>query len=314
MAVFRLGLVGAGRMGRTHMRAVANSDSVRITAITEPDAGARQQLSHCALPVHAELEAMLDAGNIDGVLIAAPTGLHRDLIGRVVASRLPILCEKPGGASPVDAQEAASAARRAGLPLQIAYWRRFVPALRQLRDRMASGDFGGIYFVTCYQWDEQAPPAAFRAHSGGIFVDMGVHEFDQLRWLTGQDITDMHAVAASVAHDPQVPGDAESAQVLGRLSGGSTGLVSLGRRFPAGDVCWAQVFGTRNVEECRFLWPPDSDTTFLHALRMQAESFARWVRGAEPEGAQAEDAVAALTAAQTASRVLHAESGDRNDG
>ena len=257
---------------------------------------------------------MLGAGNIDGVLIAAPTGLHRDLMGRVVASRLPILCEKPGGARAVDAQQAADAARGAGLPLQIAYWRRFVPALRQLRDRMASGDFGGIYFVTCHQWDEQAPPAAFRAHSGGIFVDMGVHEFDQLRWLTGQDITELHAVAASVALDPQVPGDAESAQVLCRLSGGSTGLVSLGRRFPAGDVCWAQVFGTLDAEECRFLWPPDSEAAFLHALRLQAESFARWVGGAEPEGAQAEDAVAALTAAQAASRVLHSQPGDRHDG
>ncbi len=310
MAIFRLGLVGAGRMGRTHMRALADSDSVRITAITEPAAGASQQLAQAALPVYAKLDAMLDAGNIDGVLIAAPTGLHRDLIARVVASGLPILCEKPGGASAVDAQQAAGAARRAGLPLQIAYWRRFVPALRQLRDRMASGDFGGIYFVACHQWDEQAPPAAFRAHSGGIFVDMGVHEFDQLRWLTGQDIADMHAVATSIALDPHVPGDAESAQVLCRLSGGSTGLVSLGRRFPAGDVCWAQVFGTRNAEECRFLWPPDGETAFLHALRLQAESFARWVGGGAPEGAQAEDAVAALTAAQTASRVLHSDPGD----
>lgn len=314
MAVFRLGLVGAGRMGRTHMRALADGDSVRIAAIAEPAAGPRLQLADAAVPLYADLDAMLDAGNIDGVLIAAPTSLHRDLIRRVVASRLPILCEKPGGTTPADASQAADLARAAGLPLQIAYWRRFVPALRQLRDRMASGDFGGIYLVTCYQWDEQAPPASFRTHSGGIFIDMGVHEFDQLRWLTGQDISDLHAVAASVALDPRVPGDAESAQVLCRLSGGSTGVVSLGRRFPAGDVCWAQVFGTRNAEECRFLWPPDGEAAFLRALRLQAESFARWVGGAEPEGAQAEDAVAALTAAHLASRVLHSQPGDRNDG
>ena len=82
------------------------------------------------------------------------------------------------------------------MPLQVAYWRRFIPGLRRLHDRIAAGEFGVIHLVTCYQWDEQPPSAAFRAHSGGIAIDMGVHEFDQLRWLTGQDISGLAAVAA----------------------------------------------------------------------------------------------------------------------
>jgi len=314
MAMFRLGLIGAGRMGRTHLRALAGSDSVRITAVAEPLAAQRQQLAQPGLRVYVDIDAMLAAGGIDGVLIAAPTNRHLELIRQVAARRLPILCEKPGGITPAEVEEAANAARGSSLPLQIAFWRRFVPALRHLRDRIANGDFGGIYLVTCYQWDEQPPPATFRAHSGGIFVDMGVHEFDQLRWLTGQDITGIHAVAGSVALTPPVSGDTESGQVLCHMSGGSTGIVSLGRRFPLGDVCWAQVFGTSSAEECRFLWPPDGEASFLHALRLQAESFARRVGGAEIEGAQASDAAAALTAAQIASRVLHSESGDRHDG
>ena len=313
MAIFRLGLVGAGRMGGTHLRALANSESVRITAVAEPSAAQRQQVEQPGLRVHVDVDAMLAAGSIDGVLIAAPTNHHLELIRQVAAHGLPILCEKPGGITPAEVEDAANAACRSNLPLQIAYWRRFVPALRRLRDRIANGELGGIYLVTCYQWDEQPPPAAFRAHSGGIFVDMGVHEFDQLRWLTGQDITGIHAVAATVALTPPVSGDTESGQVLCQMSGGSTGIVSLGRHFPLGDVCWAQVFGTRNVEDCRFLWPPDGEASFLHALRLQAESFARWVGGAEIEGAQAKDAAAALTAAQMASRVLHAQSGDRHD-
>jgi myo-inositol 2-dehydrogenase/D-chiro-inositol 1-dehydrogenase len=304
MAVFRLGLLGAGRMGQTHLRALANSDRVRIVAVAEPSVEQRQHLSHLALPVYVDLGAMLDAGGIDGALIAAPTVFHLDVVRRVLARGLPVLCEKPCGAAPSEAADAAKAAASAGLPLQIAYWRRFVPALRHTRQRIVNGEFGQLYLVTCYQWDEQAPPASFRAHSGGIFIDMGVHEFDQLRWLTGQEITEIYAAAASISHDEPVPGDAESAQVLCRLSGGSTGIVSLGRRFPAGDVCWAQIFGTRDAEACRFLWPPDAEATFLHALRLQAESFARFAGGAATEGAQASDAVAALTAAAKASQVL----------
>lgn len=300
MARFKLGLIGAGRMGRTHLRALADSETVAITAVTEPAAAARAELAQAGLATHATLDAMLAAGGLDGVLIAAPSDNHLALVRQVAAAGMPILCEKPCGTTAAEAAEAARITEAANVRLQIAYWRRFVPALRALRQRIVAGELGGIYLAACYQWDGSAPPATFRTHSGGIFVDMGVHEFDQLRWLTGQDIIALHPSIATIEHDPHVAGDAESAQVLCDLSNGSTGLVSLGRRFRQGDVCWAHVFGTRDAEECRFLWPPDADAVFLQALRAQAESFAR----GDTEGARAEDAVAALTAAETASRAL----------
>ena len=283
MAIFKLGLIGAGRMGRTHLRALAGSETVAVAAATEPAPASRNELAQSGLAVHATLDAMLDAGGIDGVLIAAPSDNHLALVRRIAAAGLPILCEKPCGTTASQAQEAARITRAAGVPLQIAYWRRFVPALRRLRQRIVDGAFGGIYLAACYQWDERAPPTSFR---------------------TGQEITAVHASAATTEQDAHVPGDAESAQVLCDLSGGSTGLVSLGRRFPQGDVCWAHIFGTRDAQECRFLWPPDAEATFLHALRLQAESFARGAGGSETDGARAEDAVAALTAAETASPAL----------
>ena len=69
-------------------------------------------------------------------------------------------------------------------------------------------------------------------------------------------------------------------------------------------MCKAEVFGTKGAEECRFLWPPTAEQAFLEALRLQAESFVRWVGGALPEGASALDAVAALKAAERASRIF----------
>lgn len=301
MAVFRLGLAGAGRMGRTHLQALSDSDNVRIVAVAEPSAPTRDALAREGLIVHAGVDAMLDAGGLDGVLVAAPSDRHVDLVRRVAEAGLPILCEKPCGTTAAEAREAARIAAAAGVPLQVAYWRRFVPALRELRSRIAEDALGGIYFVTCFQWDGNPPAVSFRAHSGGIFIDMGVHEFDQLRWLTGQKIAGVQVSVPTVSLEPPVAGDSESAQVLCTMSGGSTGLVSLGRRFPHGDVCWTQVFGTKGSEECRFLWPPDADAVFHHALRTQAESFAAWVNGAPSEAAGAEDAVAALAAAEQAS-------------
>ena len=90
--------------------------------------------------------------------------------------------------------------------------------------------------------------------------------------------------------------------MLCRLTGGATALISLGQRFPLGDVCRVEVFGTADAAEARFLWPPDADAAFHDALRRQAEGFAAWVRGGPALGATAADAVAALSAAEAAGR------------
>jgi myo-inositol 2-dehydrogenase / D-chiro-inositol 1-dehydrogenase len=307
MAIFHMGLLGAGRMGRTHLRALAHSEILRIVAVADPLESARVAVDAPGISVHADLAAMLRTGGLDGVLIASSSDAHLTAITDLAAASMPILCEKPCGLSSRQGQEAAAIAAAAKVPLQVAYWRRFVPGLRKLKSRIDAGELGDLYLVTCYQWDERPPPPSFRTRSGGIFMDMAVHEFDQIRWLSGQEIEALHAVAAQTLSDAPVAGDAESAQVLCALSGGATGLVSLGRRFPLGDVCKMEVFGTRDAEECRFLWPPSADQAFLEALRLQAESFVRWVGGAAAEGASALDAVAALDAAERASRIFQNE-------
>jgi myo-inositol 2-dehydrogenase / D-chiro-inositol 1-dehydrogenase len=308
-APFRLGLIGAGRMGRTHLRALEGSDLVTIAAIAEPSAQAREALGGTGASVHASVAEMLERSAPDGVLIAAPSDLHDQLIAEVAAAGLPILCEKPCGVTSAQASAAAKTAASAGVPLQIAYWRRYVPALQSLRERMAAGDLGDIHLVSCYQWDESPPAAAFRAHSGGIFIDMGVHEFDQLRWLTGQQIGAIQAVAAGVLSDPEVTGDVDSAELIAQLSGGTIGLVSLGRHHPPGDLCRAEVFGTRGAERHDFIDPAEGDRAQLEALRRQAEDFTVLAGGGTSTGATAADAVAALDAAERASAAIPALAG-----
>src|SRR6516165_1831544 len=223
MAPFGIGLIGAGRMGRTHLRALARSDRVRVTAVAEMSPTAREAVAAPGVTLHESVPEMLDHAVLDGVLIAAPTDQH----GGIIAA-------------------AARASAQVGVPLQVAYWRRFVPGLRQLHDRIAAGELGVIHLVACYQWDERPPSPLFRAHSGGIAIDMGVHEFDQLRWLTGQDIGGLSVVWSGPAADGIA--DVDGAQVILTLSGGATGFVSLGRYFPVGDAVWAEAFGTRGHE------------------------------------------------------------------
>jgi myo-inositol 2-dehydrogenase/D-chiro-inositol 1-dehydrogenase len=302
---FRLGLIGAGRMGRTHLRALAGSQQVAVTAIAEMSATAREAAAAPGVTLHASVAEMLETASLDGVLIVAPTDQHGALIAEVAAHGLPILCEKPCGLTAAAASASAQTAAAAGVPLQVAYWRRFVPGLQRLHDRIAAGELGVIHLLTCYQWDERPPSAAFRAHSGGIAIDMGVHEFDQLRWLTGQEIASLATVTSGRA--PDGIQDVDGAQVTAALSGGSCGFISLGRYYPAGDAVWAEAFGTQGSERCDVIDPADGERAQLEALRRQAESFAGFATGAPCAGATAQDAIAALTAAEQVTAAIQAE-------
>ncbi|MGH3254163.1 MAG: Gfo/Idh/MocA family protein [Streptosporangiaceae bacterium] len=308
MAPFGIGLVGAGRMGRTHLRALAGSDVVKVTAIAEPSAAARQAVTALGVAMYESVKELLDQAELDGVLIAAPTDQHGAVIAEVAARGLPILCEKPCGLTAA----AARASAQVEVPLQVAYWRRFVPGLRQLHDRIAAGHLGVIHLITCYQWDERPPSPNFRAHSGGIAVDMGVHEFDQLRWLTGQDIGGLSVVTSGSA--PDGIADVDGAQVILSLTGGATGFVSLGRYFRLGDAVWAEAFGTEGHERCDVIDPAEGEIAQLAALRVQAESFASYAAGGPCEGATIDDAVAALAAAEQVTAAIPQARENVSDG
>jgi myo-inositol 2-dehydrogenase / D-chiro-inositol 1-dehydrogenase len=296
-STFRLGLVGAGRMGMTHLDALAGSRAVTVVGIADPNHDVRKAVAVTGYPIYSDLGSLLDAGGVDGVLIAAPTDLHVDLVEQIVAAGVPALCEKPCGLTVAEVERCARAAAGAGVLLHVAYWRRFVAELVELRDRIVAGELGDILAVNCYQWDEAPPSEEFRSRSGGIFVDMGVHEFDQIRWITGQEFVNMGVVTS---HLSEPVDDPDCGQLVARLDGGATALVSLGRWHPDGDTCKVEVYGTKGTAESVFLRPSDGDEVFAAALRLQAEDFARSVLGGSGSGATVADAVAALSLAETA--------------
>jgi myo-inositol 2-dehydrogenase/D-chiro-inositol 1-dehydrogenase len=296
--MFRIGLVGAGRMGRTHLRALRGNLEVGIVAVAEPvDALREEAVSSFEVAGYATLEEMLAAGDIDGVLIVTPSDSHVEVIARVANAGLPILCEKPCGVNADDTRRAQALVTQAGVALQVGYWRRFVPELQAVRDRVTNGDFGEVLAVSCLQWDGEPPSAAFRARSGGILIDMGVHEFDQARWLTGGDFAELCAYASPVITDDDCEDDPDSAQVLAATTSGATVFVSLGRHFAGGDMASVELFGTKAHTSSVFLNPEDGERAQLEALVRQAEAFAEFALGAPCRGATVDDAIAALEAA-----------------
>jgi myo-inositol 2-dehydrogenase/D-chiro-inositol 1-dehydrogenase len=186
----------------------------------------------------------------------------------------------------------------------VGLWRRFVPELRTLRARIQAGELGDIYQISCMQWDEALPSEEFRATSGGIAIDMGIHEFDQIRWLTGQEIEWVCAAGYRSSVPPRPATDPDAATILAGLSGGGAAVVSLGRRFPFADSMWLELWGTDGYERVPFMWDPvlreDGEDPFMRTVTAQVRSFAGAVRGGPREGAGGADAAAGLRAASLA--------------
>lgn len=290
-------------MGLTHLRALGSSRTVAVHAVVDPSQAARASAAEIEpnLPAYATLDDALAAQTVEGVLIAAPSTLHRRLVEACAGRGLPILCEKPCGTSTEDIDAAARAADTAGAPLQIGYWRRFVPELQTLRQRLNDGSFGELLMVSCWQWDGQPPDASFQASSGGIVIDMAVHEFDLIRWLTGQELSAPAPASIVPAADSTDKADPDSASLLLELSGGAVALISLGRYFPHGDCVWVELMGTRDHARVDVLWGEPGERVFHTALRAQAEDFARRVRAhGTTVGASAADARRTLELAQLA--------------
>jgi len=278
-------------MGATHARALAPSRAVEIACVVDPSDAAAAQ-------VDAPRATLDDLPEVDGALVAVPTRLHVEVMMRLAEQALPVLCEKPCGLTVEETRVIAAL----GVRMQVGYWRRFVPALRELRERIRQGELGQIVLVSSAQLDELPPAAGFRdpRSSGGIVVDMGVHELDQLRWLTGQEIVAVGGAAGSVGWDPPVDGDPELVSLSLRTDGGVAATIVLARRYPPGETCRVEVVGLDGAEAFAFVAPPAGDETIAAALRAQAEDFAR--NGGE--GATVEDAVAALDAAARAKAAL----------
>lgn len=296
----RIAVAGAGRIGREHIRAIQRSARLTLAGVADPSEQARAAFAHEDVPVAVDLNALLRDTRPDAIIVAVPSVYHRAVVSELLDVGLPVLCEKPCGLTSDDVRHLGARAAEVGTPLQVGYWRRFVPQLRALRQRIHDNDLGEISMISAVQWDGEPPAAAFRdpASSGGILVDMGVHEFDMLRWLTGQEITEITGFASDVNWAPPVEGDPETVNLVARMSGGSTAMISLARRYPPGDICRIEVLGGDDTTALTYVEPGDSDTMMLDALQAQAEALADLVYGVPPQGATIADAAAAVAAAE----------------
>ena len=174
----RVGVLGCGRIGRFHAELLAGRvPGVTLAAIYDPLPQVTAELGHrLRVPVMGSAGELLASTGIDAVAICTSTDTHVDLLVAAAEAGKAILCEKPVSLNLEEVDRALAAVDKAGVVLQIGFNRRFDPGHRSVRDAVARGDVGDLHLVRISSRDPAPPPLAYVKTSGGIFLDLTIHE------------------------------------------------------------------------------------------------------------------------------------------
>jgi predicted dehydrogenase len=314
-------------MGGNHARLIAaGAPEIRVVAIGDVDGGAARRLADKIdgpTPFDDPFAAIAAPG-VDAVLIAVPSVHHRRIVEAAAAAGRDILCEKPLALDLPETDAILAAVDRAGVRLQVGLMRRYDPDHVRARARIAAGELGRALLFSSRQYDTDPPPPGILdpTVSGGIMVDMGIHEFDSARFLLGDEVVAVQATG-SVQTFPEAAGygDVDAAVINLRFASGALGSIELSRRIAFGEDVRTEVHGQDGSVFVGGLpivsgsavgrpggiaWDatPPTMPRFAAAYTEQARAFARSIledRAVSPTGA---DGRAAFVIALAARRAL----------
>lgn len=240
-----LGVVGIGRIGLFHARTLLGLDGVERLTIADADpARAEQVAAELGAGAAETPQALVDAG-VDALVIATSTPGHAPLLSLAARSGLPAFCEKPVSLDLATLEGLIEEVERAGTLVQIGFQRRFDAGYRAARDAVAAGALGTLLVLRAATHDPAPPPEAYIASSGGIFRDLHIHDFDAIRFVTGEEVVEVYADGAvRAASWFEQAGDVDTAAAVLRLGGGALAVVTGTRHDPLGYDVRLEVFGT----------------------------------------------------------------------
>ena len=243
-----VGIIGAGRIGTVHAETLAfRLPESRIVAIADVNREAAQAVAaRCGIPKVAESSAEILADpQIEAVLICSATNTHADLIVQSAQAGKHIFCEKPIAHGLGQIDRALVAVEAAGIKLQIGFNRRFDANFARVRQAVVSGEIGAPRMLHIISRDPAPPPLAYIRVSGGMFMDMTIHDFDMARFLIGDEVEEIYT-AGGVMVDPEIgqAGDLDTALVVLRFRNGVIGAIDNSRQAAYGYDQRVEILGS----------------------------------------------------------------------
>ena len=246
--MIEVALFGAGRIGQIHAANVARLAGVKLKYIVDVNRAAAVDLATKHRAEVRTVEAALADEAIRAVIICSSTDTHADLIQRAAGAGKQIFCEKPVDLDLVRARSCAQAVARAGVVCLIGFQRRYDPTFAALKKRLVDGEIGEPEMLIVTSRDPGAPPIDYIGHSGGIFKDMLIHDFDIFRWILDDEAATVYATGSCLT-DPAIggAGDIDSSAVTIRTRRQRIAQISTSRRAAYGYDQRFEVLGSKGM-------------------------------------------------------------------
>ncbi len=246
--ILRFGVIGAGRIGKIHAENLANRvPGAEVAAIADVNLEmAQEAAARLRIPaVYADYHQILADPNIDAVAICSSTDTHAHIVVEAAQAGKHIFCEKPIDHDLAKIDAALEAVKKAGVKLQIGFNRRFDPNFAHVRELVAQGKVGDLHILRITSRDPAPPPVSYVKVSGGMFLDMTIHDFDMARFLSGSEVEEVY-VAAGVLVDPGIgeAGDVDTAIITLKFANGAIGTIDNSRKAVYGYDQRVEVFGS----------------------------------------------------------------------
>jgi myo-inositol 2-dehydrogenase/D-chiro-inositol 1-dehydrogenase len=248
--MLNIGIIGAGRIGKVHAEGIMKHGAgARVLAIADPAMTQETAVWAKSLGIRdvgKDYRTILSNPEIGAVLICSSTDTHYALSLEALDAGKHVFCEKPVDTDVKRIREVAEKVAKTGLKYQVGFNRRFDHNFAALRRAVQEGQVGDVHIVRVTSRDPAAPPPEYAARSGGMFLDMTIHDFDMVRYLSLSDVVEVFASAA-VLVDPAIgrAGDVDTAVITLRLKNGALAVIDNSRRAAYGYDQRAEVFGSK---------------------------------------------------------------------
>lgn len=318
--MLKIGLLGAGRIGRVHARAISEHSKSQLVAVSDAVSEAAESLAGEYNAETRGSEDIIADSSIDAVLIATPTDTHSDLIEAATRAGKAVLCEKPVDLDLERAIACQKVASDTGRPVMVGFNRRFDPNFAAMKASFNANEIGKAELLSITSFDPAPPPVSYVKVSGGLFRDMMIHDFDMANYLMGQLPTVISAVGTSVV-DPEIgqAGDVDTAVVTMTYADGRIAVIKNSRRAVYGYDQRVELLGSEgllqahNVLENSVVKSTADGVVgakptyfflerYMNAYRAEWSAFVDAVESGSDMPVTLEDGVAALAMAEAATR------------
>jgi myo-inositol 2-dehydrogenase/D-chiro-inositol 1-dehydrogenase len=244
----KVGLIGAGRIGQLHaehLRQRLPEAELLVVADASVEAAECCAAKWGIPAVVPDYRAVLDHPGVEAVVVCSPTDTHSDIIEAAALAGRHIFCEKPLDVDLARIDRVLESVRRAGVLLQVGFNRRFDPEFARVRRAVVDGEIGTPHQVHIVSRDPSPPPIEYVRRSGGLFLDMTIHDFDMAAFLLGEEVNEVFAMGG-VRVDPAIgsAGDLDTAVVLLRSGSGAMAVIENCRQAVYGYDQRVEVFGS----------------------------------------------------------------------